>query len=348
MVLGVVLILAENLVKEYRIRTTLSYGSGSSFFGRLLFGESFSGRVVLTRLRALNHVSFRVDEPCILGLVGVNGSGKTTLLKVMAGLVIQDEGSIRILGEERPVRRSTRVTPIIDVNLNPYMTGRQNLEYLASFFNICGGELSSRVRSALSTVELEDRADDRVLRYSSGMAARLRLALALVLRRPILLLDDVLSNIDPQFLHRFLPMLRRMVASGVFKCVVISDQNWEILRLYSDRILMLHSGRVLWCGGVEELEHRIPRCVVEVRLEKPLTMELARDVASMLKGQVRLFRVDEDGSKIVIHSDLMMEPGEVSELLPGLKDRVRAMVCRRGGIRDLYEAMATGVGDAAG
>lgn len=166
------LIEALNLTKIYKVRkTVLGSGRSSSILARILFGESFTGRIVYRELKALDNVSFRVDRGSMAGLIGLNGSGKTTLLKVVSGLVLQDGGVIRVLGEELPERRSLHVTPIIEVNLNPYLTGRQNLEYLAAFFDIGREELVSRVRNASSIMEIEDRADDRVLRYSSGMVA---------------------------------------------------------------------------------------------------------------------------------------------------------------------------------
>src|SRR5436309_7631523 len=139
-------------------------------------------------LVAVDHVDLTVEAGDVFGYLGPNGAGKTTSLRMLLGLIRPTGGSIELFGRD-PLEQGSLdgVAGFVEApRFYPYLSGRRNLEMLAAFD---GGDAATRIDGALATVELTDRAGDRVGGYSHGMRQRLGIASAL-LRNPRLLLLD--------------------------------------------------------------------------------------------------------------------------------------------------------------
>src|SRR5712692_4280089 len=147
---------------------------------------------------AVDHVDLTVQTGDVYGYLGPNGAGKTTSLRMLLGLIRPTEGSAKLFGRD-PLHDGARALEgvagfVEEPRFYPYLTGRKNLELLAAFD---GGEASSRVDDALETVELADRAKDRVGGYSHGMRQRLGIAAALLRDPRLLLLDEPPTGLAP-------------------------------------------------------------------------------------------------------------------------------------------------------
>ena len=133
----------------------------------------------------------------VYGYLGPNGAGKTTSLRMMLGLIVPTEGSVRLFGRDPQagVAALEGVAGFVEApRFYPYLTGRRNLELLAAFD---GGDAAERLPEALETVELTDRAKDKVGGYSHGMRQRLGIAAALLRNPKLLLLDEPATGLDP-------------------------------------------------------------------------------------------------------------------------------------------------------
>src|SRR5436190_1747461 len=131
-------------------------------------------------LAAVAGVDLTVHAGDVYGYLGPNGAGKTTSLRMMLGLIRPDEGSVRLFGRDpmETIHALDGVAGFVEApRFYPYLTGRRNLELLAAFD---GGGARERIEGALETVELADRAGDRVGGYSHGMQQRLGIAGALI------------------------------------------------------------------------------------------------------------------------------------------------------------------------
>src|SRR3954454_22334566 len=167
-------------------------------------------------ITAVDHVDLTVQTGDVYGYLGPNGAGKTTSLRMLLGLIRPTEGGAKLFGRD-PLHDGARALEgvagfVEEPRFYPYLTRRKNLELLAAFD---GGEAPSRVDDALETVELADRAKDRVGGYSHGMRQRLGIAAALLRDPSLLLLDDPATGLDPAGMRDMRRLIRRLAAEGM-------------------------------------------------------------------------------------------------------------------------------------
>src|SRR5579883_1180235 len=170
-------------------------------------------------VEALAGVSLEVEPGEVFGLLGPNGAGKTTLLSIAAGLLAPDAGVVRLSGREfRPADRETRRLVGIgtqDLAVYPELTARENLVFFGELYGLRGAGLAARVDELLAAVGLTDRADDRAGTFSGGMKRRLNLAVAVVHRPTLLLLDEPTTGVDPQSRNHIFEMVRGLNRGGM-------------------------------------------------------------------------------------------------------------------------------------
>ncbi len=218
--------------------------------------------MVLLRSRgfvdALVNVSLQVQPGECFGLLGPNGAGKTTLLKVVAGLVMPTTGQVFIHGMDA-VKQARQAAANIGYALAEErsfywrLTGRENLRFFATLNDIPPRQVGRRVAEVLEVVGLTAVADDRVITYSSGMKQRLALARALLTGPSILLLDEPTRSLDPLAARDFRRFVQEELLGKQRKTVLLATHNPEEATALCHRVAILHRGRVLASGTVEQL-----------------------------------------------------------------------------------------------
>jgi ABC-2 type transport system ATP-binding protein len=202
---------------------------------------------------AVDHVDLTVQTGDVYGYLGPNGAGKTTSLRMLMGLIRPTEGSAKLFGRD-PLHDGARALEgvagfVEEPRFYPYLTGRKNLELLAAFD---GGEASSRVDDALETVELADRAKDRVGGYSHGMRQRLGIAAALLRDPRLLLLDEPTTGLDPPGMRDMRTLIGQLSERGV--TVLLSSHQLAEVEEMCNRVAIIRSGQVVYEGVLAELK----------------------------------------------------------------------------------------------
>ena len=195
-------------------------------------------------VHALRCVDLSVPAATVHGVMGPNGSGKSTLLRILATLVVADEGRAVVAGFDvernaNGVRRSIGFSTGDDRSLYWRLTAEQNLEFVAALYRI--RDVRGAVGRALRLVDLEDERSRPVSGFSQGMARRLGLARALLHAPPVLLLDEPTRSLDPAARHEFHRVVSRLRAEGVTTVLVTHDAQ-EATSL-CDRVSVLAAGR---------------------------------------------------------------------------------------------------------
>ena len=199
---------------------------------------------------AVCDVSFEVGEGQIFGLLGPNGAGKTTTLECILGLRQPDGGSIQINGLD-PRAQAAQVKRLVGAQLQAAtlqdkITPRQALEFCASFYphSLGSSELLARF-------DLEAKADVPFATLSGGLRQRLFLALALVNRPTLLVLDEPTAGLDPQARRKLRTLIREMRSEG--RTVLLSTHDLQEAHELCDRIAILDRGRIVAVASPAEL-----------------------------------------------------------------------------------------------
>jgi len=203
-------------------------------------------------ITAVDHVDLTVGAGDVYGYLGPNGAGKTTSLRMLLGLIRPDEGSARLFGRD-PLLEGARaldgVAGFVEApRFYPYLSGRRNLELVAA---LDGDGAEYRIGEALDTVDLADRAKDKVGGYSHGMRQRLGIAGALLRAPRLLLLDEPTTGLDPAGMRDMRALIRRLADQGI--TVLLSSHLMTEVEELCDRVAIVGSGRVLYEGALEEL-----------------------------------------------------------------------------------------------
>jgi ABC-2 type transport system ATP-binding protein len=203
-------------------------------------------------ITAVDDVDLTVDAGDVYGYLGPNGAGKTTSLRMLLGLIRPDAGSARLFGRD-PLEEGARaldgVAGFVEApRFYPYMSGRRNLEMAAA---LDGDGAERRIDEALDTVDLADRAGDKVGGYSHGMRQRLGIAGALLRNPRLLLLDEPTTGLDPAGMRDMRLLIKRLAGQGI--TVLLSSHLMGEVEELCDRVAIVGSGRVLYEGSLPEL-----------------------------------------------------------------------------------------------
>ena len=191
-------------------------------------------------IRALDHVSFKVDRGEALGIIGANGSGKTTILRLLANVTEPSSGEIKVRG---------KVAPLIQVGagFHPELTGRENVYLNATIMGLSKEEIDKKYDDIVSFAELERFMDTPVKRYSSGMYVRLGFAVVANIDPDVLLIDEILAVGDVNFHKKCLDRMSNIRKSD--KTVVFVSHNLLSVQNLCDRIIWLDKGKIIKEGN---------------------------------------------------------------------------------------------------
>jgi daunorubicin resistance ABC transporter ATP-binding subunit len=238
--------------------------------------KTFGGEV-----RALDGVSFAVEEGTIFGLLGPNGAGKTTAVRILTTILSPDSGSGRVLGHD-VVHEADTVRTLIGLAgqyaaVDENLTGRENLNMVGRLNHLARDVVASRARELLEQFGLSDAGDRTLKTYSGGMRRRLDVAAALVARPKVLFLDEPTTGLDPQSRVDLWAMIDQLVGEGT--SVLLTTQYLEEADTLARRIAVVDHGRVIAEGTPAQLKADLGATVLDVGLADA---ELARRAAGVL------------------------------------------------------------------
>ena len=213
-----------------------------------------------TEVHALKDISFEVAEGETYGLLGPNGSGKSTLIRVLATLLVPDEGYVRLLGhripgEESAVRRKIgRVS--VDAAFYKKLSARENLLYSAYLYGMDRAHAERRALEILEALGMDgEKFTDPLEDMSRGMQQKVAITRALLVNPPLLLLDEPTTGLDPKSRRDVQTFLERLRSEHGTTILLTSHDMAETERLCS-RIGFIAHGRLIAEGTAEELKRR--------------------------------------------------------------------------------------------
>ena len=204
---------------------------------------------------AVAGVSFDIRQGEVFGLLGLNGAGKTTLISMLATEKRPSAGDAQLLDrsirdERRAVRQMIGVAPQ-EIALYPNLTAAENLHFFGRIYGVSRIELAIRIDELLCLIGLHDRRDDQVATYSGGMKRRLNLAVALIHRPKLILLDEPTAGVDPQSREEILTIVRRLRHDG--NAILYTTHYMEEAEGLCDRLAILNRGKLVALGTMDTL-----------------------------------------------------------------------------------------------
>lgn len=196
---------------------------------------------------ALRGVSFSVGAGEAIGVVGRNGQGKSTLLKLVAGVLLGDEGVVDVRGG---------VAPLIEITggFVGDLTVRENVRLAAGLHGMSRAEVARRFDGMIAFAELDGFLDTPYKHLSSGMKVRLAFSVVSQLEEPIILVDEVLAVGDKGFREKCYRRIEELLAEG--RTLFFVSHNERDLRRFCTRGLYLDGGRLVMDGGIRDVLKR--------------------------------------------------------------------------------------------
>lgn len=243
---------------------------------------------------AVSQVSLTLQAGEILAFLGPNGAGKTTTIKMIAGLVRPDEGSVRILGEDphRTAAALEKVGAVLEGNRNTYwrLTPAENLEYFGVLKGLSRREARRRGRELLERFDLVDKQQTAVQRLSRGMQQKLAIAVALIHRPQLLLLDEPTLGLDVEAGEAVKALVRSIADDGC--AILLTTHQLDVAEELSDRVAIIRQGRLIAEQSTQALIREFSGSTYRIGFDGDLS-EGQKGAIAALGGRI-------DGSQILI------------------------------------------------
>jgi ABC-2 type transport system ATP-binding protein len=280
-------------------------------------------------INAVNDISFEVEEGTIFGFLGPNGAGKTTTINILCTLLSPTSGRAFVAGhdcmkESAEVRRAIGIV-FQDTTLDKDLTAYENLIFHAYLYNVAKDEMKQRVNDILRFVDLYERRDDLVKKFSGGMKRRLEVARGLIHRPRVLFLDEPTLGLDPQSrtnLWEFISKLPEKHNVTIF----MTTHYMEEAEICS-RIAIIDNGRIIAVGTPDELKKAIGGDIIYIR---------TTDNVNAKKEIKRLFGFDVLEKEGELYMTCTMGDTCIPEMIRTIGEKVLSVRLQRPTLNDVF------------
>jgi ABC-2 type transport system ATP-binding protein len=236
--------------------------------------------------KVLKGVDLQVRRGQIFALLGSNGAGKTTAVNILSTLLTPDSGSASVFGldtqtQPERVREKISLTGQFAA-VDGILTGRENVVLVARLRAVANP--TQVADSLLAQFGLKDAANKRVDTYSGGMARRLDIAMSLVGTPAVIFLDEPTTGLDPEGRLEVWKTIKKL--AGAATTILLTTQYLDEAEQLADRIGILHDGRIIAGGTLDELKALLPPAKVEYIEKQPTLEEIFLSIVSKKGAEV--------------------------------------------------------------
>ena len=225
-------------------------------------------------IEVLKGVDFEVRRGEVFALLGSNGAGKTTIIKILTTLLKHDSGSVTVNGFDvasnpHEVRQTISLTGQFAA-VDEILTGRENLIMISKLRHLDNPRQIAE--DLLKRFGLIEAADRRVSTYSGGMRRRIDIAMSLIGNPQLIFLDEPTTGLDPEARIEVWKVVKELANGGT--TVFLTTQYLEEAEQLADKIAILHEGRIIAGGTLDELKKLFPPAKVEYIEKQPSLEEI--------------------------------------------------------------------------
>ncbi|TSB45254.1 ABC transporter ATP-binding protein [Alkalicoccobacillus porphyridii] len=209
------------------------------------------------QIEAVKSVNLYLEKGESVGLLGPNGAGKSTAISMISTLIKPTEGDVLYVGENmvqhpKKLRLAIGLVPQ-DLALFPQLTAEDNMFFFGKMYDLPSKELKKRVEEILIEVGLDERKKDKVKSFSGGMKRRLNIAIALIHKPQILIMDEPTVGIDPQSRSFILKMVRKLQREEQMT-ILYTSHYMEEVEYVCDRLYIMDRGSIIAAGTKDEVK----------------------------------------------------------------------------------------------
>jgi len=282
-------------------------------------------------IKALDNVSFDIKKGEIFALLGPNGAGKTTLINIVCGLVNPSGGEVTIndfdiIKQYREARSFVSLVPQ-EIQLDPFITVEQTLEYARGFFG--KPKKSELTEEILRGLSLWDKKNSKVIQLSGGMKRRVLIAKALMNEPAVLFLDEPTAGVDVELRRDMWKFIAKIKEQGT--TIILTTHYLEEAESMADRIGIINKGELKMIEDKKTLMKKMGKKHLLLSLKIPLEKlpsALQRDYISL----------SEDKQNIVVEygHDVIVDVAEILQILKESKIEVEEMVTKQSSLEEIF------------
>lgn len=253
-------------------------------------------------LAALTNVSFEVEQGSFFGLLGPNGAGKSTLINAMSSLVTPTSGRIEVMGHDvvRDYRDARRALGLVPQELisDPFFTIRELLRLQSGYFGLRGQKQWDWVDELLERLALTDKANSATQQLSGGMKRRVLIAMALVHKPQVIVLDEPTAGVDVDLRRILWEFARELHRAG--HTIILTTHYLEEAEALCDRVAIMQKGEVMALEQTRDLLSHHPYRYLRITLpledcQRPLDLSQELNIRLIERDtQACLFRIEKD------------------------------------------------------
>ena len=279
--------------------------------------------------KALNEISFGVEQGEVFGLLGPNGAGKTTFLSILGGTVVKTSGKVNVWGFDldknpRQVKASVGIVPQ-EINLDAFFSPKQLLELQAGLYGIAKKDRITDL--ILKMVALEDKANAYSRNLSGGMKRRLLIAKAMVHQPPILILDEPTAGVDVELRNNLWENVKKLNKEGV--TIILTTHYLIEAQEMCDRIAIIDKGNLVALDTTEDLLQRIKIKKIKLKVKNINLNE------NLLKKDIG-FKINSKNSIVVTYEKNSLDFGEIVNYLNQKNIKIEDISTEDGDLEDVF------------
>ena len=208
--------------------------------------------------KAVDSLTWEVENGKITGFIGPNGAGKSTTLKMITGVIVPTSGSITINGTDisaNPIEAKKKFAFVSDTPDNFLkLKGIEYLNFVADIYGVSEKDRKERIISLADRFEMTNALEKTMADFSHGMRQKMMIMGALIHQPPVWILDEPLVGLDPNSAHILKEMMKEHAAKG--NTVLFSTHVLEVAEKLCDKIAIINKGKLVYSGTLEELKEK--------------------------------------------------------------------------------------------
>lgn len=220
----------------------------------------------------MDRLNLKIKQGEVFGLLGPNGAGKTTTLMMLATLLKPSGGKALVNGynvmSQAPEVRESIGIVFQEPSSDDLLTGYENLELHALMYGVPRSAVKERIKDALELVDLTDRKNDIVKKYSGGMRRRLEIARGLLHKPKVLFLDEPTLGLDPQTREHMWSYIDRLVKEEKVTIIITTHYMDEAEKL-CDRVAIVDHGKIVVLDSPDKLKRVLGGDIIKMKIKKP-------------------------------------------------------------------------------